>query len=136
VPQLSHGGDGLELGRRRLTCLQQGHHADECGERRGLHLPHDIAAVGLDGLFDRAQRRGDFLVEQPSGDQAQNVPLPCCQRGDALLELGEVALAVARLRVLLQRCGDSCQQVLVVDRLLEEIDRPPLMARTHRGTVP
>jgi hypothetical protein len=130
------GGDGLGLSRLQRTRLHHGHHADECGERPGLHLLHDMGAVGLNGLFARAQGRGNFLVQQPRGDQAQDVPLPWGQGGDALLQLGGVALVVARPSVLLQRGGDRCQQGLGVYRLLEEIDRAPPHGPDTQGGRP
>ena len=49
----------------RLTDLHHGGHADEVGDRRGLHLLHDTGAMDLDGLFARAQGIGNLLVQQP-----------------------------------------------------------------------
>jgi len=72
-----------------------------------------MGVVGLDGLFARAQHRGDFLVQQPSAYQAHDVPLPWCQRGDALLQLGVVALAVSHPSILLQRGGNRYPQAVL-----------------------
>src|SRR5215472_7979276 len=134
--QLTHVGEELERRSMRLTNLHHGDHADEFGDRRGLHLLHDTGTVGLDGLFACAQGIGDFLIQQPGSHQAHDIPLPWRQRGDALAQRGVLALAVPSTVVLLKRCRDGCQQVLVIYRFLEEIDGPPLHSPSTHGNRP
>ena len=55
VRQLPSGEGGLELrGMPRPHAHRVGH-ADEVGDRSGVHLLHDPGAMDLDGLFARTQ---------------------------------------------------------------------------------
>ena len=94
------------------------------------------APVGFDGLFACAQGIGDFLVQQAGDHQVHDFPLARGQRGDALAQLGLVALAIPRTRVLLQGRGDGGEQRLVVHRLQEEIDGPCLHSPHTQGNGP
>src|SRR5262249_6636064 len=77
-PQLSFG----------LPCrgLDSAAHPDQLGERARLHLPHDSAAMDLDGDLPRSELGGDLLVEHPRDDEGHDLALTRRQRGVTVLE--------------------------------------------------
>src|SRR4029453_2661175 len=129
-------GGRLGSGRLRLIHLYHNDHADELGDRPRPHLLLDTGTGGFDGLFGRPQDRGNFLVQQSAGYQPHDFPLPLGQRGEALVQLGVLVLAVSRTRVLRQCCGDGRLQNGRIDRLLEEIDGPRLHGLDTQGDRP
>src|SRR3546814_5115713 len=50
----------------------------------GLHLAHDLSAMGLDGDFAETEGGGDLLVQPPGGDHQHDLPLPRREDGGAL----------------------------------------------------
>ena len=83
--------------------------------------------------FDRAPR--DLLVEHPGDDERQHLALASGQGGVALPELGLLGLIRALPAARLDRPLDAVEELLVVERLLQEVDRTPFIARTLVDTL-
>ena len=99
-------------------------HPNELGDRSRLHLVHDSGSVDLDRLLGHAQFEGDLLVQHSSHDPREDLALARGQLRDALLELAELCVIAPVVRVLGQGALDRPEQVLLVDRLDQQIDRP------------
>jgi hypothetical protein len=67
-----------EIFGKRLPC------PDQLAHRCGLHLSHHITAVELDGNLADAELEGDRLVESPTRDLAEYLPLTRCESGKPL----------------------------------------------------
>ena len=65
----------LGQGEGELLC-----HPDEIGQRRRLHLPHDLAAMDLDGFLGRAKFSGDLFVQEASDDEREDLAFAWRQR--------------------------------------------------------
>ena len=97
-------------------------HADQIGEAARAHLGHQIGAIDLDRARADAEIVGDGLVGL-AGDQASST---CRSRSDKVRELGRDGRgSSSRLPVLVPRSSaarTACEQRLVVERLLDEVD--------------
>src|SRR5438270_1606396 len=102
--------------------------ADELGEPGGLHLPHDLAAMHLDGHLADPELAGDLLVEPAGDDEAQDLSLAGGQGLKACPQFGEAHLVGAADAVLFKRDTDRIEQILVAERLGQKLDG----ARLHR----
>src|SRR5438067_9063601 len=102
--------------------------ADELGEPGGLHLPHDLAAMHLDGHLADPELAGDLLVEPAGDDEAQDLSLAGGQGLEAGPQFGEAYLVGAADAVLFKRDTDRIEQILVAERLGQKLDG----ARLHR----
>lgn len=81
----------LSVFRRRVN-LEDSRHPYQVGERAGAHLEHHACAVRLHGPLGGSQFRGDLLVEQPFGYQAEHFAFAGSQRMTVLVELDPLAL--------------------------------------------
>src|SRR6267142_1796368 len=106
--------------------LDPGRHPDQLRERPRLHLPHDAAAMDLDRDLAGSQLRGDLLVEHPRDDEGHDLALPRRQPGVTVLQRRQLVLLLPGDLVALERLLDRIEQVLVLERLGEELDRPGL----------
>jgi hypothetical protein len=65
----------LGQGEGQLLC-----HPDEIGQRRRPHLPHDVAAMDLDGFLGRAKFSGGLFVQEASNDEREDLAFAWRQR--------------------------------------------------------
>src|SRR6516162_67102 len=101
-------------------------HPGQVRQRSRLHLSHDLAAMDFYGDLADADIEGDLLVETAGHHQGHDFALaggerlkPRPQRGDCLFVLQPCAIArEAQL--------DRVQQVLIAERLGQELDRSSL----------
>ena len=105
--------------------------ADELRDAAGLHFPHDLAAMHLDGHLADPELAGDLLVEPPGDDQRHHLALARGQRLEAGAQFGQPHLAGAAGAVLFERRADRVEQILVAERLGQELDGAGLH-RPHR----
>src|ERR1700754_1246420 len=61
-------------------------HADELGDRRRLHLLHDVRAMGFDRSLRRRQIESDLLVQHAGDDAGHHFALA---RGETLVPLAQ-----------------------------------------------
>src|SRR5713226_5801019 len=106
--------------------LDPGRHPDQFRERPRLHLPHDAATMYLDRDLARSELRGDLLVEHPRDDEGHHLPLARRQPGVTVRQRRQLTLALPRGLVGFEGLADGIEQVLAVERLGEELDRPGL----------
>jgi hypothetical protein len=85
--------DSRTLGQGKRELLG---HTDEVWERRRLHLPHDLAAMDLDGLLGRAKFAGDLFVQEASDDEREDLAFAWRQRLIASLQPKEPFLVLSR----------------------------------------
>ena len=83
--------------------------------------------------FDRhlAERQlaGNLLVAQTGGDKAQHLRFARCQRCQAGLQNRQAVLNLPLVAHLIKRHRHRVEQILVTERLGQEIDRAPLSWR-------
>src|SRR5579864_8121964 len=79
--------------------------------------------MDLHGDFAGSEIKSYLLIEHARNHQAHDLALACGKRLVALSQLGELTLLLARRPVALQSLLDSVQQVLVAERLGQELHR-------------
>src|SRR5262249_43629632 len=99
------------------------------------HLPHAAAAMDLDRHLPCSQLRGALLVELPRHDEGHDLALTRRERGVAILQRRQLVLPLPGDLVALERLVDGIEQVLVVERLGEELDRAGLHGLHGRRDV-
>src|SRR5262249_15766337 len=113
--------------RRLVRTVQLRGHPHQVGQRAGLHLPHDVAALDLHGDLARSQLGGDLLVQQARDDEGHHLAFARRQRQVALAQRPQRGRATAEGPMAIDRLPDAVQQLLAGERLAEELDR----ARLH-----
>src|SRR6266850_3630940 len=101
-------------------------HPDEIGQRRGLHLPHDLAAMDLDGFLGRAKLAGDLLVQKALDDEREDLTFAWRQGLIALPQPKELLLVLPSAVATRDTLRDCVEQLLIVERLGEELERASL----------
>src|SRR6267142_1143518 len=101
-------------------------HPDEIGQRRGLHLPHDLAAMDLDGFLGRAKLAGDLLVQKALDDEREDLTFAWRQGLIASPQSKELLLVLSRALATRDTLRDRVEQLLIVERLGEELQRASL----------
>src|SRR5262249_16002211 len=100
--------------------------ADEFADRSRLHLPHDAAAMELDGDIADSEVEGDLLVEASAGHLAEHLPLTRRKRRQPLdIGVDEQSFLSAG-HVSFNSGGYGVEQRLISNRLREEVDRTEL----------
>ena len=110
--------------------------ADELGEPGGLHLPHDLAAMHLDGHLADPELAGDLLVEPAGDDEAQDLSLAGGQGLKAGPQFGEAHLVGAADAVLFKRDTDPSSRSWSRNGLVRNSTAPAFIARTDIGMSP
>src|ERR1035441_9596589 len=95
-------------------------HANQVGQRFGLHFSHDLAAVDLDSSLAGAQLSGDLFIEQPRDDELHDLALAGRQGGLTPSQVSRFRLFVACGAVAFDGLVDCIQQDLAAERLGEE----------------
>src|SRR6266436_2431285 len=80
-----------------------------------------MAAMDLHGDFAGPQLKSDLLIEHSRNYQGHNLTLAYSQSRVALSQFGKVTLLLARHTVAIQSLADRIQQVLVLERLGQEL---------------
>jgi hypothetical protein len=91
--------------------------------------------VYLDCGFSHAHLGGDLFVEQAGDHPRQNLLLAPRKRCEALSQGGNLRVMLAEEAVALKRLMDSVQQILIVERLGEELQRPRLHRPDRHGSI-
>src|SRR5207253_1038163 len=97
--------------------------------RLGAHLPHELAAMDLHGSLTDPDFSGDLFIEQARNYQGQNLSLPGCQRFQAFSQNSNFCLSLPSVTIPLQPDLNRVQQILIAERLRQELDSP----RLHRS---
>src|SRR5262249_33814495 len=97
-------------------------HPHQLGHRARAHLLHHAAAVDLDRLLRGAELRRDLLVQHPAHDERHHLALARRQRRDVLLDDRALGGLPARGAILDDRALGRVQQIVIVERLREEVD--------------
>src|SRR6266853_3360667 len=101
-------------------------HPHKLGQRRRFHLPHDLPTVNLHRHLAEVELARDLLVRSPNDDERHDLALALGQRGVALLQLDGDPRPPAPVPVTLDRRVNRIEQVLLVERLGQELYRPGL----------
>src|SRR5215813_8792807 len=96
-----------------------------------MHLAHDLSAVDLYGALRHAEFGSDALVCVAGDYQGHDFALALGERGEALLQPGDGRRRLALQAVALDARVDGVEQLLIAERLAQELDRPRL-DRAHR----
>src|SRR5467141_2612690 len=80
-----------------------------------------MAAMDLHGDFAGPQLKSDLLIEHSRNYQGHNLTLACSQSRVALSQFGKTTLLLARHTVAIQSLANRIQQVLVLERLGQEL---------------
>src|SRR6516164_143415 len=88
-----------------------------------------MTAVNLYRDLAHADLAGHLLVHQSGSDEGHHLELARREHFELGLELGHAFFLLPPLAVALQRIGDGIQEILIAERLGEEIDG----ARLHRS---
>src|SRR5690349_20982623 len=138
--QSTTGGDGSlavpwdRLGRERGREVELVSDADELGERRDAHLPHEVGAMKLDGALGRAELAGDLLVEEPTDDQGQDLPFAGGEPRVTLTEGVRFAPRLLRGPIVLERDSNRLEELRLAIRLGQKLDGPgPHGVHGHRN---
>ena len=91
------------------------------GSDAGLHLPHHLAAMRLDGDLADAELAADLLVQEAGHDQDHHLALAWRQRPVALVQLHQPGLALQDVPAAFERTLDGVDQRLVTPRGGEEL---------------
>ena len=75
---------GLGCGRPRPTHTQEIGQSDQVSQGPGSHFSHDVAAVHLHRDFADIEFGGNLLVQEPGGNEADDLLLAGGQRGKLL----------------------------------------------------
>ena len=95
-------------------------------KRCNLHLPHDVAAVDLERDLADAKLGSRLLVEKAAHDQRQHLTLARRQALETPTELGEVGSLPPHVTILRNSGVNPAQQIVLLERLGQEVDRPSL----------
>src|SRR4029453_7117865 len=101
-------------------------HSAEFGKRTGLHLPHQVGAMHFHRGFGDADIVGNLFVEATSRDQDHDFPLAGAERVETLPELTQSPIALATGTIASEAGFDSLEEVLITERLCEELYGTPL----------
>src|SRR5215469_1292813 len=102
-------------------------YGDKIGQRARLHLAHHVGAMDLGGDLAGPDLSGDLLVHAAHHHQRHDGPLPRGQRFIALAQDGHLLLLLAPVAITMQSDLHRVEQVLLAERLGEELHR----ARLH-----
>src|SRR5207342_264573 len=103
----------------------------ELGERLRLHLAHDMAAMNFHRDLGHAHIGSNLLVHESGGDLRHDLLLARGQLLEQSFEFFPPLRFLAPFAVALERDGDRVEQILIAERLYQEIDGPSLH-RPHR----
>src|SRR3954471_9230688 len=120
------------MGVKRGRFLQTVCHANEIADRAGLKLPHQVGPVQLHGTLPGAQLARDLFVKQALRYHVEHLTLPGSEQVEQLSELRVFRPLVANLPASAQRAADSSQQLVVVERLEQEVDGSRLHPQNAR----
>jgi HSP20 family molecular chaperone IbpA len=110
----------------------------ELGDRTHAKLPHDPRSMQLDRALAHAEIHRDDLVRLPARDALHDLGLARRQQRDAGPNRILLGARLAPLAIALERLVDAVDEILVAERLLNEVGRSRLHRRHgHRHvTVP
>src|SRR6266446_7988902 len=94
-----------------------------------------MAAMDLHGDFAGPQLKSDLLIEHSRNYQGHNLTLACSQSRVALSQFGKVTLLLARHTVAIQSLADRIQQVLILERLGQELHGTGLHGSHRHGDI-
>src|SRR5688572_24761459 len=118
---------GKNFRKRVLHLSDFEHHAHQMRERRRLHLFHHARAVNFHRALTQLQIAGDHFVRLAVHHEIEHFALARRQSFETAPYVVALAERSAIAAVFLQRLVDAIDEVLVAERLLDEIDR----ARLH-----
>src|SRR5208282_2215965 len=101
-------------------------HSTEFGERMGLHLSHQIAAMHFHRTFGDTDVARNLLAEAALRDLNHDLPLAGCQGFETRPERLHAVLMLAAGAISIQAYRDGVEKVLVPERLQEELYRAAL----------
>src|SRR5262245_6912372 len=123
---------GLQRFRREIELFR---HAREIEHRGGFHLAHDLASVRFHRNLTDTDVAGNLLVEPPLQDPGHHFALTGSQRLETFPQRAQSPFSLASRAIAFEAEVDRVQQVLVPDRLGQELDRPSLHGLNRHGNV-
>ena len=106
-------------------------HPTEFGNRPGLHLSHQMAAMHLHGRLGDAQIAGDLLAKPALVDLNHDLALACSQSCETLPDRSQGFFTLTPGAIAREADLDGIKEILIAIRLREELNSAPLH-RLHR----
>src|SRR5262245_5314886 len=106
-------------------------HAHEVRQGLCLHLPHDAAAMNLEGVLCDTQLRCSLLVQKAGNRMVEYFHFTGCERLPSRQQAGALDTVRASFQILEKSALNGRDQLVEVDWLDEKIDRS-VLHRAHR----
>src|ERR1041385_344305 len=109
--------------------------ANDFADRSGLHLPHDTAAMELDGDLANAEIKGDLLIKASARHLTEDLTFTSSERRQPLGVLLDEQTFLSASNVFLDRGVHCVEQRLVAHGLGEEVHGAELHGLYTHGYV-
>src|SRR5689334_17808797 len=135
VATLGRDPINTEVSERRTTEAEPRGHFHQVGERVGLHLLHDLAAVRFYRDFADAELATDLLVQPARDHQVHDLPFATGEGRVTVSDGPYLRLAIQGRAAALDGLPDGAQEHVVPEWLRQELDGSRLHGPHRHGHV-